>query len=205
MLGAQLDRVYRYLPGELAPKVALAHAVEQAGDHATAAAWFDIVSSVDPGLTSAVFGLARALSARGDRRGAVAAYERIPHSSGAYQAAQIAEVELLLTDGAAGADLADVRRAAAIVEGLSLDHAQHDRVTVDILEAAHDAITRNGTAMDPAQPVLGHALDRPLPAPGPRSRVPRCCPPRPTSAGRIALVDQANRVRPWSWWVRSRR
>jgi serine/threonine-protein kinase PknG len=201
----ELDQVYRYLPGELAPKLALAHAAEQAGGHAMAAAWFDIVSSVDPGMTSSVFGLARARSAMGDRRGAIAAYERIPHTSGAYQAAQIAEVDLLLADDGAGTDLADVRRAAAIVEGLSLDRAQHDRLTVDILEAAHDAVSRNGTTIDPAPPVLGHALsDRSLRL-GLEAAYRAAARHAATSAERIALVDQANRVRPWSWWVRSGR
>ena len=52
--------LYRHLPGELAPKLALGHAAEQAGDHEQAARWYDIVSRVDPALTSAAFGLARA-------------------------------------------------------------------------------------------------------------------------------------------------
>ena len=185
MRPARCCEVYRYLPGELAPKLALGHAAEQAGDHASGRGLVRHREQRRSRLTAAVFGLARARSAMGDRRGAIAAYERIPHSSGAYQAAQIAEVDLLLTDDGAGADLADVRRAAAIVEGLSLDQAQHDRLTVDILEAAHDAVSRNGTTIDPRAAGPRPRAHRPFPAPGPRSRVPRVPPatlPRAPSA-----------------------
>ena len=205
MLARELDQVYRYLPGELAPKLALAHAVEQAGDHAMAAAWFDIVSSVDPGLTSAVFGLARARSAMGDRRGAVAAYERIPHSSGAYQAAQIAEVDLLLTDDRAGADLADVRRAAAIVEACRSIRCS---TTASPSTSSRQPTTRSATTERPSTRRSRSSATRSPTAPCAWASKPRTGPlarHAPTSVERIALVDQANRVRPWSWWVRSGR
>ena len=70
--------MYATLPGELAPKVAMAQAAESAGDIAVAAHWYDIVSATDPGFTGAVFGLARCRVAMGDLDGAVAAYDRIP-------------------------------------------------------------------------------------------------------------------------------
>jgi serine/threonine-protein kinase PknG len=200
-----LDSVYRHLPGELAPKLALGHAAEQAGDHEQAARCFDIVSRVDPGLTSAAFGLARALRATGDRQGAVVAYQRILDTSGAYEAAQIAAVDLLLDRDGDGGDLADVRRAAAIVAGLDLDREQRDRLTVDVLSAAHDIISRNGTPVDPTEKVLGHALtDRDVRL-GLEAAYRAAARHASTSAERIALVDRANQVRPWSWWVRSRR
>ena len=103
-----LDRVYRHLPGELAPKLALAQAAELAGDPATAATCYETVSAVDPGLTSAAFGLARSRHALGDRLGAIAAYERIPDTSSAYEAGQVAEARLLLDGNGDGADLAEV-------------------------------------------------------------------------------------------------
>jgi serine/threonine-protein kinase PknG len=199
------DSVYRHLPGELAPKLALGHAAEQARDHTRAAAWFDIVSRVDPNLTSAAFGLARALSATGDRQGAVAAYQRILDTSGAYQAAQLAAVDVLLDRDGAGADLVAVRRAAAIVASLDLDRQQRDRLTVELLEAAHDALSRNGTTVDPTERVLGHALtDRALRL-GLEAAYRAAARHASTSSERIALVDRANQIRPWSWWVRSRR
>ena len=43
--------VYRHLPGELAPRLALAYAAEASGDLHAATAWYDIVSRIDPGYT----------------------------------------------------------------------------------------------------------------------------------------------------------
>jgi serine/threonine-protein kinase PknG len=205
MAATWLESVYRHLPGELAPKLALGHVAEQAGDRARAAGWFDIVSRVDPGLTSAAFGLARALWATGDGEGAVAAYQRIPDTSGVYQAAQIAAVDLLLEGDGDGADLGNVQRAAAIVAGLDLDREQRDRLTIDVLAAAHDVVSHNGTPVDPTARVLGHALtDRALRL-GLEAAYRAAARHAATSAERIALVDRANQVRPWSWWARGSR
>jgi serine/threonine-protein kinase PknG len=97
-----------------------------------------------------------------------------------------------------------VRRAAAILEDLSLDGEQRDRLTIDVLEAAHDLLSRNGTTIDPAVPVLGHPFtDRALRL-GLEAAYRAAARHAPTSAERIALVDRANQVRPWSW-VGSRR
>jgi len=54
--------VYDQLPGELAPKLALAFAAEAAGDTAAAARYFRLVWTVDRCYISAAFGLARTLT-----------------------------------------------------------------------------------------------------------------------------------------------
>src|SRR5256884_3316797 len=59
--------VYDELPGELAPKLALAFAAEAAGDTASAAGYFKLVWTVDRSCISAAFGLARTCLAIGDR------------------------------------------------------------------------------------------------------------------------------------------
>ena len=66
---AAFDAVYDALPGELAPKLALAFAAEAAGDHAAAARYFQLVWTVDHSYVSAAFGLARARLQAGDRAG----------------------------------------------------------------------------------------------------------------------------------------
>ena len=86
------------LPGELAPKLALATCLESqaatdGGDSAPAAVsrllneaarYYTVVAETEPGYASAGFGLARVFLALGDRDGAVAALQRIPKSSSAY-------------------------------------------------------------------------------------------------------------------------
>ena len=93
---ASFELVYRVLPGELAPKLALGVCEELANRPAEAAAWYEIVSRTDPSYTTATFGLARCRLACGERAAALAAYARVPESSIAYDEAQTAWIACLL-------------------------------------------------------------------------------------------------------------
>ena len=101
--------MYRTIPGELAPKLALGFASEGAGRFDEAARWFDIVSRTDPSFTTAAFGLARCRLACGDRVGAIEAFNRVPAASIASVDAQVAKAETLL-DGDADAPTRQCRR-----------------------------------------------------------------------------------------------
>jgi len=100
--------VYDELPGELAPKLALAFAAEAAGDTASASRYFRLVWTVDRSCISAAFGLARACLAAGDRPGAIAALAGVPETSSHHAAAQIAAVRILVSPGVTGDDLRQV-------------------------------------------------------------------------------------------------
>jgi serine/threonine-protein kinase PknG len=192
------EAVYRAVPGELAPKLALAVAAESAGDQSTANTWYEIVSRTDPRFTSAAFGLARCRHAVGDRAGAIAAYERVPDTSSAHVDAQIAVAKELLGDNGVRAGVGDVLRAAAIVRGLELDDERHGQLSADIFKAALDTLRCDPTLSDPTTWVL----DRPLVERDVRlgleeayRAVARYA---ATAAARIKLVDLANQIRPRS-------
>src|SRR4029077_2592170 len=85
-----LMEVYRAVPGELAPKLALGVAWECQGDHAAARSWYEIVSRTDTSYTTATFGLARCCLAGGDRAAALAAYDRVEETSSTYTDACVA-------------------------------------------------------------------------------------------------------------------
>jgi len=125
--------VYDELPGELAPKLALAFAAEAAGDAATAGRYFRLVWTVDRSAVSAAFGLARACLATGDRPGAIAALAAVPDTSSYHAAAQIAAVRILVSSGTTGDDL---RQAGGRLGRLPLDEARRQQLTVEILRAA---------------------------------------------------------------------
>ena len=193
------DAVYGALPGELAPKLALAFAAESTGDHATAERWYDIVSRTDPAFTSATFGLARCRRALGDRAGAIAAYERVPDKSHAHIDARISQARELLGGNGVDAAAGEVLRAATIVNGLELDREQRDRLSAEILEAALAAVQRDATVSDPTTRVLDYSLVERDVRRGLekayRARARRAA----TAAERIEFVDRANRIRPRSW------
>ena len=202
--------VYDELPGELAPKLALAFAAEAAGDHASAARYFKLVWTVDRSCISAAFGLARACLATDDRPGAIAALAAVPDTSSYHAAAQIAAVRILVSSGVTGDDL---RQASGRLGRLPLDEARRQQLTVEILRAAlgwaADGQARTpgqaqGSARTPAR-VTGDGLILGC-EPNERSlrfgleRGYRAL-ARLTSdrSRRIELVDLANTVRPKTW------
>ena len=102
------------LPGELAPKLAMAASYEQAartemrsvpvGETASmavttnlhaAARSYALVAATDPSYATASFGLARISVELGDREAAAAALQRVPKSSSAYVTAQVALCRVL--------------------------------------------------------------------------------------------------------------
>jgi serine/threonine-protein kinase PknG len=192
--------VYRSVPGELAPKLALAVACESIGALEAASGWYEIVSRTDPSTTSASFGLARCRLRLGDRAGALAAYERVPDSSSGYVDAQVARVRCLSApDGGGDSALADVLAAGAVLEGLPLAREKRDRLAADVLEAVLALALEGKARADGRMSVLGHRLSERELRLG-LEHTYRALARQASSRGeRIRLVDRANRTRPRTW------
>ena len=187
---ATFGAIYRLLPGELAPKLALGLAAEAAGDEADAARWYEIVARTDPWFLTASFGLARCRRTAGDTTGAVAAYDQVPQTSAAYVDAQIAATRARLE----AHDLASTLVAARTVDGLPLDPARRDGLAAEVMEVALDLVAANGSA--PTGTVFGNELTEPGLRLG-LERAYRSLAKRATTTDeRIDFVDRANQVRP---------
>jgi len=196
---AAFDAVYDALPGELAPKLALAFAAEAAGDPAAAARYFQLVWTVDHAYVSAAFGLARARLAAGDGPGAVAVLTAVPDTSTHHLAAQVAAVRIQIMarrdQTKAAAD--DLRAAGGRIGRLKLDAALQEQLTAEVLQAALDSVT-GGVALaggellgcEPSERALRFGLERSYRA------LARLAQDR---RRRIELVDMANDVRPRTW------
>jgi len=197
---ASFTAVYHAVPGELAPKLALALACESAGDVTDAASWYEIVSRTDPSITSASFGLARCRLISADRSGAIAAYERVPDSSSGYIDAQTARIRCLSAQpGAGDPTLDELLQAGSILEGLPVEGERRDRLTADLLETALRLSVNGSTFDDGRASLLGYGLgERELRVA--LERAYRALAGRTASrAERIRLVDEANRTRPRTW------
>jgi serine/threonine-protein kinase PknG len=194
---ASFDLVYRAVPGELAPKLALAVAAEFAGDLEHAARLYDVVSRTDPAYTTASFGLARSRFALGDRAGAVEAFNRVPESSSSYLEAQVGAARALagITPHSAPG-IAELTRACAAVDHLSLDRQQRANLVRDLLETALYLISSGHLPPDPRVTILGEPLTEPRLRLGLERAYRVLARLAPTTAERIALVDLANQVRP---------
>jgi serine/threonine-protein kinase PknG len=187
--------VFDELPGELAPKLALAFAAEAAADTAAAGHYFRLVWTVDQSCTSAAFGLARTCLAAGDRPGAIAALAGVPGSSSHHAAAQIAAVRILVSGAAPGqVSPDDLRQADGRLGRLVVDDVRRQQLTVEILRAALDWCTTGQVAgngpivgCEPNARALRFGLERSYRA---LARL------TPEEDRRIELVDMANAIRP---------
>ncbi len=193
---AAFDCVYSEVPGELAPKIALAFASEAMGNIPTAAALYDRVSQTDPAFTSAAFGLARCRAQAKDRAGAVAAYQRIPSASRRYTLAQVALARILVRSELAPPGATELEQASATVEALAMEGYALHQLSVELLRAAIRQVQNKAIPAGSANRVLGqpleenalrHAVERELRA---------CARYAKTRDEKIALVDAANSERP---------
>ncbi|MEI7715195.1 MAG: serine/threonine-protein kinase PknG [Mycobacterium sp.] len=186
-----LDR----FPGELAPKMALAATAELAGT-ADERKFYQSVWRTDRGVISAAFGLARFLSAEGDRAGAVRTLDQVPAASRHFTTARLTSAVTLLSGRSASAITEEqIRDAAHRVEALPATEPRVLQIRALVLGAAMDWLTDNEASTN-------HILGFPFTEHGLRLGVEASLRDlarvAPTQRHRYALVDMANNVRPTS-------
>ncbi|MEV0466007.1 tetratricopeptide repeat protein [Nocardia tengchongensis] len=200
---AEFDALYSALPGEAAPKLALAVTAEllaSDGEDAAAAlatTYYELVWRTDHAFTSAAFGAARLRRAAGDSAGAVAVLDQVDAASAVHTEAGVTAVETLLAVGDP-AELTEqlVRDAGARIGKLTLDSKRRAaQARLRVLDAALRWL-RLGRVPTDHSPLLGVALDQQ----GVRTGLERCYRDLAHETDdmweRIALVEQANAVRP---------
>ncbi|MGI3785339.1 MAG: tetratricopeptide repeat protein, partial [Janthinobacterium lividum] len=128
------NAVYGQVPGELAPKLALALACERGGEPDVAEGLYTTCASTDANYVAAgAFGLARLRSARGDVPGAVDALDLVPSTSRAFSDSRRLRAVAL---AGPGADLPQLSQALGSLEGVRLDPHERGLLTAGILERA---------------------------------------------------------------------
>ncbi|MQY28477.1 serine/threonine-protein kinase [Nocardia aurantia] len=185
------DAVYGLLPGEAAPKLALAAATECDGDPDAAGALYDLVWRTDHGYPSAAFGLARTRLAADDFDGAIAAVESVPESSSQYLAARLTAVRIRVQ----AATEPHLVAAGQLLTELALDPERKARLDIEVLGAARE-LAAAGTA---GGPVLGCPLDDGALRAALEQRYRTLARLAPDQLTRRALVNRANDIRPLSW------
>ncbi|MCW2882893.1 MAG: serine/threonine protein kinase [Sphaerisporangium sp.] len=187
------DGLYAWFPGEAAPRLALAFALEAAGANAEAARHHAAVWQTDRSYVSACFGLARIRLAEGDRAGATRALDEVPPTSIHRTAAQVAAVAVTVR-GQAPATL-ELVAAGERLRSLKLDSRDRDGLASEVLESALARFVAG-------QPVSGAGalLGTPLNEHGVRGELERVyralARSAPSTEDRHALIGRANAVRP---------
>ena len=191
---SSFNAVYGQVPGELAPKLALAVACEQGGEPAVAENLYLICASTDSNyVTPAAFGLARLRSRRKDVQGTLDALDLIPSTSRGYLEARRLKAEHLLSFGQG---LNDLQHALSSTHSARLDVLTQARLDVSIYQRALAEVAKNGSQGSltigdvPATRIaLTDRLERAY-----RDQAAL----EPDAATRVALVDRANQIRRWS-------
>ena len=191
------DKVYAEVPGEAAPKLAIALCAEAAGDHRTADRYYRTVWRTDRAYVSAAFGLARSLLALGERHEAVDVLSSVPETSNHYGAAQLAAVRARLRVSAA-TDLTedDLVAAGKQLADLDLGAERRAHASSEVLGTALQWVLagRSGPGT-----VLGSALTEDDLRTGLEHSYRTMARHADNTRERIALVDTANRIRPRTW------
>ncbi|MGP4026188.1 tetratricopeptide repeat protein [Actinomadura sp. 3N407] len=160
---AVFNDLYDLAPGEQAPKLALAFCHEILGDMANADRFYEKVWRTDPTHVSAVFGLARARLAAGDRQAAERVLDSVPRVSSHYLAAQLAAVATAVRGRRPGElNAATLVEAGRRLSSLRLDTERTAAFAAELLEAALAWVRADRTPAPPAgsrRQILGTDLD----------------------------------------------
>jgi serine/threonine-protein kinase PknG len=182
-------------PGELAPKLALAATAELAGN-TDEHKFYETVWKTNDGVISAAFGLARSLSAEGDRTGAVRTLDEVPATSRHFTTARLTSAVTLLSGRSMNEITeAQIRDAARRVEALPPTEPRVLQIRALVLGSAMDWLYGNEASTN-------HILGFPFTEHGLRLGVEASLRSlarvAPTQRHRYTLVDMANKVRPTS-------
>ncbi len=193
------------LPGEAAPKLALALCAAREGAPQLAAQYYATVWRTDQSYVSAAFGLARARFTLGDIAGAAIALETVPASSRYAIPAQLCAILARARGYTAGQPpVTDFFTAAEQLTALELDERRRELAIAEVLETVlgWEHAGRPWPA-GTTTPIPATLLGHPLTKRGVRDRLEfayrKLARLAPTSAQRIIFVDKANDRRNRSW------
>lgn len=193
---ASFNAVYGQVPGELAPKLALATACEVSGEHDIAESLYVVCARSDANYTApSAFGLTRIRKRRGDLDGVLRALDLVSATRGSYPAARLERARTLSASGRGLPALDDALRS---IDGVALSASDRAELRIVVLESALAIVTQQ---RPPSGATVAEipAEERPL-----RDAVEAAYRERAAGAAtrrdRIALVDRANAVRSWSLW-----
>ncbi len=192
----RFDAVYRDIPGEETPKLALGLCEEHLNGAAAAERYYDALWARDHSQVSAAFGLARVRLLRGNRAAAVDILDQVPEFSRYDEAARIAGVRVLSGTMPETGDLpksAELDDAVVRLSALDLEDDARERLVAAVRETGlagvltgRDGIT-DGEILRQDETGARTVLE---------DSYRRLARRTPTAAQHDVLIDLANSVRP---------
>jgi serine/threonine-protein kinase PknG len=188
------NAVYGQVPGELAPKLALAIACELSGEYDVAEGLYLTCARTDANyIAPSAFGLAEIRSQRHDLDGALAALDLVPRTSGAYVRARRQRAGLL---AGSGRGLPALAQAMDSITALTIDPVDRANLAADVFRTALAEVQQSGP--QEGLRIDGRAATEPALRDGLEATYRLLAGQAQTRPERIALVDLANEVRGWT-------
>ena len=188
------NAVYGQVPGELAPKLALALACESSGELDVAESLYTTCARTDANyIAPSAFGLARIRSGRGDLDGAISALALVPPTSRAFTLARRERAGQL---AASGRGLPDLSEAMNSLKSLTIDARDRATLLLSVLDAALDEVRAKGARPDIL--ISGLPATEPSLRQGLEASYRELARYAEARTDKVRLVDQANSVRGWT-------
>jgi len=193
----EFGKVYFEMPGELAPKLAIAFAAEAMGNTDEAAGYYSRVAKVDPNQTTACFGLARCQIKKGNLAGAMAALAAVPAQHSLFTQARIILASTILMDEAK-IDQTLLEKAAETIESISVDGGVVHGLAAKLLANAVAMLSEGKVQADEKRKLLGHILYPFHLRKGAETEYRNAARFADSHHEKIRLIDMANAIRPQS-------
>lgn len=188
------NTVYGQLPGELAPKLALARACELTGDLEVADRLYEVCARTDAAyVAAALFGRARVASAAGRTTAALEALDQIPATSRAFGESRRMRATLLASVPDERRTIDTLDAAASELAQATVDPKERAALQIEILHSALQHVVQHGPSagadvggVEATEPALRRQLEAAY-----RSAAQL----ESDRTRRVQLVDHANSVR----------
>jgi serine/threonine-protein kinase PknG len=145
-------------------------------------------------IAPSAFGLTRIRVQRGDLAGALDALGRIPPTSRSYVESRRQRAELLCGPDA---ELGELSAALAAVDAVTLDPMDRARLTTKVLDSALRLVITHGGRPDVT--VAGRPAEERALRDGLEEAYRHLADISEHGEERVGLVDEANKVRRWTW------
>jgi serine/threonine-protein kinase PknG len=194
---SEFGRVYFEMPGEIAPKLAIAFACEIMENIDEAIKYYNRVVKVDPNYTTACFGLARCLVKEGDIEGASDALNQVPQSHSMYTQARITLAKVLMED-ASKINEGVLAKISDTIESISYEGEVLHVLGAKLLATAVELIGTGAVKQNSNRRVIGHSLEENALRAGAEAEYRKAAKLAKSFDEKVELVNMANEIRPVS-------
>jgi serine/threonine-protein kinase PknG len=191
----EFAKVYFEMPGEVAPKLAIAYCAEKQGALDEAVSYYNRVSKIDPNNTTACFGLARCLKTKKDVVGASEALNRVPVNHSLYTQSRIALAKVLMMDEETLTEQV-LQQLSQTVSAITSKGGIVHELTARVLNSAIKMLCSKKLKENRNQNLLGYRLQERELRLGAEAEYRKAARYANTSEEKIKWVNLANAVRP---------